>query len=417
MRIGIITANFSPSGESGGVGRHIKDLSDFLTKKGNKVYFLTDKKRDLSGREDKGNLVINRFSPLFPARWQKAIFCDPYSLYQTIQFIKRHRPDILHLHRFVDFSLSPIIAARLCRTPVIVTVHNRWTICLLNRFAYHTGGPCNGYDKRECAICLNNALFEAYGVWFSSLFIRRALEVVFCFRKIILKAVACFIVPSLVVKKDLMSLGVSEEKIDYIPHGVSFGRQEDKEYPLSEDKVVLFVGRLAKEKGLEYLVHAFVLVLKKIPAAKLVLAGEGPERERLEHLAKEEGLGEKIDFPGQVSRSHLPALFSQARLCVLPSLSETFPYGALEAMAFGKPLIASDVGGLKELVRKENGLLVKPGSVQDLADALVKILSSDSLAQEMGRAAKRIVKNEYSLEWKNKSTIAVYKKVKKDERN
>jgi glycosyltransferase involved in cell wall biosynthesis len=165
--------------------------------------------------------------------------------------------------------------------------------------------------------------------------------------------------------------------------------------------VVVFVGRLAVEKGLHSLVEAWPQVRARHPCASLVLIGEGPERAALEARAKlrglSVGLGQAVYLPGSVSDA--TSMLREADLFILPSREEGMSIALLEAMALGMPLVASSIPGNCQLVRDfEHGRLVPPDDPGRLAAIILEQCSNLSRACAMGQAARRRVEQEFSID-------------------
>ena len=147
-----------------------------------------------------------------------------------------------------------------------------------------------------------------------------------------------------------------------------------------DEKIIAFVGTLLAIKGLRYLVEAMRSVRREDATARLVLVGDGVERQRLELLVRERGLGDCVTFVGRVYNDVVPHYLAASDVFVLPSLSEGFPVTILEAMAAGAPIVASRVRGLPEIVEEgQNGFLVEPGSPEQLADRILLLLGDDDL--------------------------------------
>jgi len=160
------------------------------------------------------------------------------------------------------------------------------------------------------------------------------------------------------------------KKIVVIPNGICL-----KSVGLAHGDAILFVGRLEKLKGLEYLLAA----MQECPEETLLIVGDGPEMGHLARLAQ--GM-QNVTFVGQVSHAEVVQYMQKARVLVLPSLSEGLPNVVLEAMAHGLPVIASRVGGIPDLLTDGvTGFLVTPGSVPELVRA-IKILTTDTCLRE-----------------------------------
>lgn len=156
------------------------------------------------------------------------------------------------------------------------------------------------------------------------------------------------------------------------------GVDTDKFYPAKKKplkKIILATSRLAPRKGIDYLIKAMQVVAKKEPHAKLWLAGEGVEQEKLVKLAERLGVENKVKFLSRVDHNKLPDIYRQAKIFVLPSLSESFSNSLLEALACGLPVVATSGGGNREMVNKQNGFLVPPANSWALTEAIYKALN------------------------------------------
>lgn len=161
--------------------------------------------------------------------------------------------------------------------------------------------------------------------------------------------------------------------------------------------VVLALGRLSAEKGHRDLIEAAAILRDRWPALpfRLVLAGDGPERARLERACRRPGLQDAVILVGH--QADVRPYYAMARLLALPSHSEGSPNVVLEAMAAGVPLVATSVGGVPEIVRDgANGLLVRPRDPVRMAAAIARLLEDPALANTLSTAARSIVAEEYS---------------------
>jgi glycosyltransferase involved in cell wall biosynthesis len=133
---------------------------------------------------------------------------------------------------------------------------------------------------------------------------------------------------------------------------------------------------------------------------KLIVIGvHEKNRERLFLIIKNLGIIDNVILIGRVPNYAMPIYYSSSDIVLLPSLSENFPVVALEAMSSGKPIIASRVGGIPELVsNNENGILVSPGNVEQLVGALLRLLENQSLRNRLGNMGRKLVEEEY--DWK-----------------
>jgi glycosyltransferase involved in cell wall biosynthesis len=173
----------------------------------------------------------------------------------------------------------------------------------------------------------------------------------------------------------------------------------------------LYVGRLAREKGMENLAEAFGIVAAQIPGALLHVAGEGPGRETLAQTAQRGGWAGRLELHGRISRDAARDLMHASDVFVLPSRFESFSYTLLEAMACGLPCIATDVGGNRDLIEPErNGLLTPKENPAELAAAMVRLANDPNGRASMGQAGAEMAR-EYTLARMIDGTRSVYRQV------
>jgi glycosyltransferase involved in cell wall biosynthesis len=156
--------------------------------------------------------------------------------------------------------------------------------------------------------------------------------------------------------------------------------------PLGDPPVVAFAGRLVPEKGADLLVEAFAKVVARIPKARLLIVGEGPERRRIEAKIGKLGLGSRAALLGHLCQKELEERFADAWVQVVPSRWEE-PFGtvAAEAMMRGTSVVASSTGGLAEFIRDgDTGLLIPPSDVASLAEALLSLVQDPKRADRVG---------------------------------
>jgi len=179
---------------------------------------------------------------------------------------------------------------------------------------------------------------------------------------------------------------------------------------------VLFVGRLELRKGVPVLLAAARLVIKEHPSVQFVLAGAShptlPQVE-IDSLIRDYDLESHVNQTGHLSSEELAHLYREAAVCVLPSYYETFGLAALEAMAYGKPVIATQAGGLPEVVEDgKTGLLVPPDDADALARAMIELLGNPSRRTEMGNAGYERAREKFQIEDNVKATLDVYERVR-----
>jgi len=205
------------------------------------------------------------------------------------------------------------------------------------------------------------------------------------------------------------------KKIRVVPNGIRFQEFDEADgssafldkYRLERESFLLYVGRLKSLKGAQYLIRAFQNVKREDKKLKLVIAGRGEFESYLKKIA----LGKSdIIFTGHVESIAIKkSLYQNSLALVVPSRYETFPMVVLEAMACGRPIIASNVGGIPLLVEHgKNGFLVKPGDIRAL-ETFIKVLRGDpDLGRKMGTNSRRMVETQFSADKMTDETLKVY---------
>jgi len=200
--------------------------------------------------------------------------------------------------------------------------------------------------------------------------------------------------------------GVPANKLLVIPNGVDVerfqagksGRESVRSQLGFQDGAIVVgtVARLVEPKALHFLIKAVAQVSKAVPQVRLVIVGDGPLRGDLESAAADQGISDRVLFTG--SRSDIPEMLAAFDIFALSSISEGLPVSLLEAMAAGKPIVATKVGGIPEaLADGREGLLVEPGDPDALAEAVRELACNPDLAARLGRQAAEKVAAEYSI--------------------
>ncbi len=181
-------------------------------------------------------------------------------------------------------------------------------------------------------------------------------------------------------------------KVEALANGVetNFFRRVDPLLPRKNGTRIVVPRRLFPKNGVEYLIRALPLILQEVEV-EAVFIGDGPERGRLEALAKQLGVSHRVDFLGKRPHAEMPGLLSSGDLAVIPSLMEATSVAALEAMACELPVVASDVGGLPEIVNGQVGGLFEAGNPEALARAVLGLLDEGDLAGKGASARERVI--------------------------
>jgi glycosyltransferase involved in cell wall biosynthesis len=167
------------------------------------------------------------------------------------------------------------------------------------------------------------------------------------------------------------------------------------------------VARLHRQKGLPYLIKAAKKIFARLPKVKVLIVGEGPERKKLERLIRKMGLAESVRLLGE--RKDAARILSSLDIFILPSLWEGLPYALLEAGAYGKAVVASDVEGIDELIEDgETGILVEPKNSRVLADSIVRLLEEEDFRRRIGENLRRSLLPRYTLSRMVQQTQELY---------
>lgn len=219
------------------------------------------------------------------------------------------------------------------------------------------------------------------------------------------------------VKKALHEYaGALHGKVHVIPNSVDIKRYNQeinqkairKELGLSPGhQVFAVVATFKKQKGHRYLIEAAASVISQFPDIRLLLIGDGELRDELKAQTQALGLNEHVHFLGL--RTDVPKLLGASDYFVLPSLWEGLPVSLIEAMACGLPVIATQVSGTKDvMIHNQTGLLVPPGEVEALKDAMLQLLVHPELAQKMGEAARNRVAENFSADQQADAYLSLY---------
>ncbi len=292
-------------------------------------------------------------------------------------------PDVAHI-RGIYHHLSPSILWELKRQgiPVLYHLNDFKMLCPTYNFVA---------DGRACERCGGGAFHHAvttgcYGGPGSSAVVLAAEAYLHKWLRTYERCVDLFLAPSEFVREKLIASGLAAERIEVLPHYQSLPSDEQ----LSADEgYLLYFGRLSPEKGVYELLRAMV----RLPHTPLVIAGDGPDRARLEALAKELNL-QQVLFAGMVHGEKLQKLIAGCSFSVFPSHAyETLGKSILESYAWGRPVIASDLGSRRELVQHGvTGLLYPDGDREQLAHSIGFLFDRPDLIEKMGAAGRSQVK-------------------------
>ena len=266
---------------------------------------------------------------------------------QVIKLKHTFAPDLIHLSAVDIGSFFHVITADAHPTPLLVTLHN----VLPGQAVGHTS-------------------------WLGRLI--RAADWITCVSAAVL-AETRQLVPEITPRSSVIYNGLDAPSLPPEPLPLEIPR-------------LLCLGRLAREKGFDLALNALASIIDRFPHARLVIAGDGPERPQLERQIAELGLTDVVDLIGWVAPAEVPALINITTMVLMPSWWEGLPSVALQAALMARPVVATRVGGLPEaVVHQQTGLLVEPEDCVGLAEAIAFLLEHPAVTVQMGQAARRLV--------------------------
>ena len=306
---------------------------------------------------------------------------NPWAFWRLRRVLATFQPDIVHIRMFLN-QLSPLILLLLRHRPSLYHIVTYEAICPLGTKIFPDGNHCR---VRAGMACYDNHCLPLRAM------LPQMLRMILWRRW--RNAFSLIVANSEAVRHHFFA--EFAKPVEVVLNGIP---TRPSRPPLSFPPTVAFAGRLVREKGVEVLVRAFANVVKELPDARLLLAGEGPERNRLKKLIAALELSQGISMLGYLPPAELEYRFSTAWVQAVPSLWEE-PFGnvATESMMRGTAVVASNSGGLTEIVRdRQTGILVPPGDEVALAEALVLLLRNRDLAEKMGRAGREVALTHFS---------------------
>lgn len=391
----------------GGSEKYYFELANLLKEKGHQIAFFSmqNEKNVETGEKEYfvNEIDLNTGSKL------KAldVIYSKENKKKMIEALEDFKPDIVHVNNFQrQLSESIIEAINEKNIPVIYTAHDVQAICPAITML--------DSGKQLCELCKNGKYFNCIKkkcIKNSNLkSILGAIEgEYYRIKEVYNKKIAYIITPSEFYKQKLIEDGIKEDAIKAIHNFIDVNQYE---LPIEDEGYALYIGRLSKEKGILNLIKAFT----NIQNQKLLIAGDGPEKENIEKIIKDKHLEDNIQLLGYLNQNQVKEYLRKARFIVVPSIwYENCPYSILETQAIGKTVIGANIAGIPELVQdKVNGLTYQYDDTKELEEKMKLLFENKSLAEEYGKKAKEIAAKEYSKDVYYNQIIKIYEKVIKE---
>lgn len=411
MKILILQDDFPPD-SLGGAGMIAFRLAKEFSRLGHEVFVITaTSDKEKVGMSQYEGLTINKVYSNYHERWRGYLsLYNPQTVAEVKRIVSEFRPDVIHAHNVhTHLSYAALhVCMNLC-PKVYLTAHDMMAVY---------PGPFAQFINKKDMICPKkfdyhvNALdtLKVYQLRYNF------------FRNIIIRNYLNHL-SGVVAVSEALKDGLSQNGIritSVIRNGIDAPawevppEQNFKEgLGLSGADVVLFGGRLSGVKGGEVILEAMSRVAKHNPNARLLVVGRKDfYAGRMEKKAEALGIKEKIVFAGWLSEPDMKKAYAVSTIVVVPSVHlDPFPTVNLEAFAAGKPVVATCFGGSPEIVKDgENGFIVNPFNVVNLADAIVDLLSDKEKARKFGETGHRLVAEKYSIDEMAKKYLSLFSK-------
>lgn len=385
MKILMLTWEYPPR-VVGGIARVVYDLSRTLLKDGHEVTVITYREGEAPYFEDDKGVKVYRvdnymINPSNFTDWVLQMNFNMIGKANTL-IAQEGKFDVIHAHDWLVASAAKTIKDSY-QIPIVTTIH-----------ATEAGRNSGIHDETQRYINDTEWMltYESSEVIVNSNYMKSELQRLF---------------------------GLPYEKINVIPNGVNLSLFNNVErdytfrrkFAMDNEKIILFMGRLVYEKGIQHLIAAMPKILQSYHDSKLVIAGKGAMIDELKAQVQALGISEKVYFAGYLNGKDVQKMYKAADISVFPSTYEPFGIVALEAMLSENPVVVSDIGGLNEIVQhRENGMKTYCGNANSIADSILELLYDHKLCSDITKKAKNKVRNEYNWSKIAQDTHFTYQK-------
>jgi len=374
MRVVMLSNSFPP--EIGGIQEHVSNLAQTLARQGHQLKIVTVRRNKSERvRDTFAGLDVTRVPQLnLPKTLTTQYLASTTALLIAMRL--RGQADVVHYHTFWPDAFTAFVVNKF--VPTVYTAHE-------SRFLLMAEQPKS----------------------------RRWL-------KLALRPFQGILAPSTELLEVTRQLGVSSEKSAFIANAVDAGKFRPgvtgetvrARYGVPLDHcLILCPRRLVPKNGLEFLIESLPSIRRRFSDVSVLIAGDGPERERLEARVRELGLHESVIFAGNQDNDDLPEFYAAADIVAIPSLKEATSIAGLEAMASACAVVATNVGGLPEIIEDGvSGLLVPPRDPEALALAIMRLIETPELRKQLGLAARALVEQKFTWEQVASETTRAYER-------
>lgn len=389
----------------GGADRYFFEISELLIQRKHNIEFFSMKDRKNINNVSSKYFVHNRS---YTDNNFRSYLFNYFNIFYSVESRKKIKYlcdrvnfDIAHIHA-IYHQISPSVLLELKKRNIpIVQSLGDYHLIAPNYNLFHKGQICeitkpDVFYKAIFHKCVKDSLLYSFAEVIEKYF--------FHFTGWETELIDYFLPRSKFLRDKLIEYGINEKKIDYLPHFID----SNKYFPRYETGgYILYFGRLSPEKGLEYLIDA----MRRLPKINLRIVGTG-RGDYMMKLKKISNNQNNIRFYGFKDNSELKRIISWSRFTVLPSVwYEVFGLSILESFASGKPVVASNIGGIPETVKhRYNGLLFEPRNIDDLADKINYLWSNHNLCKTMGINARHYVEKNHNPSDHYEKLMKIYKK-------
>ena len=409
IKVLVLTTTF-PRWRGDSTAGFVFDLSKQLSREGVDVVVLAPHHPGAEFKEEIEGFKVYRFPYFWPDRYEKlcygggilsnfrgsilakiqAPFLLISELVYTLRVIRREEINLIHAHWAIPSGFIATLIGKLHKKPVVLKIYGADLYPFLDK----------------------NNMMGVIARWMMEYTINNATVVVGN------STATCNTVRKISGRRDIEVLydGVDTEIFNLEING----KRVREKYGLDGCYSVFASGRMIERKGFRYLIEAIPYILERLLDTKVVIGGDGPERENLERLVKYMGIGDKVIFPGVIANEDFPKYMKACDVFVLPSIvdcvgdTEGLGLVLVEAMACGTPVVGSRVGGITDIIKDGyNGFLVPEKSPEELADRIIKLLADKKLAEEFSAEGLKTVREGFTWEIIGEKCMSAYEEAVK----